>query len=195
MNSSSNTETESSNENYDMCVICQENMLESEDVYVLPECSHSYHTNCIMHWFRAGKNFCPLCNCNGVNHEACNDWTENMWDTITSNHVSFGNTKMLLMSYSNALRDFRNNKSNKVLKRKIKTVKMLEKRLIKYKKEFRDWKNSYANNDKISNILKKEQNYYTKCMKKSRDIRHRKMFIGALQWKRHNIIVAEKISI
>ena len=47
------------------CEIClEENELDS--FYTLPECQHSFHTNCIMHWFRNGNRNCPYCNNNGL---------------------------------------------------------------------------------------------------------------------------------
>ena len=49
----------------EICVICLD-PLETE-IYSLPECTHKYHTNCILHWFRAGHNKCPLCNNVGIN--------------------------------------------------------------------------------------------------------------------------------
>jgi len=45
----------------DRCVICLE-QLDSKPTYSLPECSHAFHQNCIMHWFRQGNFKCPLCN-------------------------------------------------------------------------------------------------------------------------------------
>ena len=48
------------------CAICHDN-INNKDKYILPECKHAYHTNCIMTWFRMGNNRCPLCNNIGVN--------------------------------------------------------------------------------------------------------------------------------
>ncbi len=42
----------------DRCVICLET-LNSKPTYSLPECNHTFHQNCIMHWFRQG-NFIQL---------------------------------------------------------------------------------------------------------------------------------------
>jgi len=50
----------------DKCIICLEN-LSSETQYELPECSHKFQQNCIIHWFRGGNCKCPLCNNLGVN--------------------------------------------------------------------------------------------------------------------------------
>lgn len=49
----------------DRCVICLET-LGSKPTYSLPECNHTFHQNCIMHWFRQGNFKCPLCNEKGA---------------------------------------------------------------------------------------------------------------------------------
>lgn len=43
------------------CPICTEDLHEN-DCYILPECDHMFHIDCIMSWFRAGNNRCPYCN-------------------------------------------------------------------------------------------------------------------------------------
>ena len=45
------------------CSIC----LEESDMqmYTLPECNHTFHTNCILAWFRKGSKTCPLCKHSG----------------------------------------------------------------------------------------------------------------------------------
>ena len=54
-----------------MCSIC----LEDNDLqlYTLPECNHTFHTNCILAWFRKGKKACPLCKDEGVIEESTVD--------------------------------------------------------------------------------------------------------------------------
>ena len=51
----------------ELCCVCHENL--ESNIYTLPECNHTFHTNCIMTWFRApsGNNKCPLCNNSGIN--------------------------------------------------------------------------------------------------------------------------------
>ena len=39
------------------------------NIYELPECEHTFHTNCIMHWFRTDHNTCPLCQNTGINYQ------------------------------------------------------------------------------------------------------------------------------
>lgn len=43
------------------CPICNENFNEN-DMYILPECDHMFHTDCIISWFRQGNRTCPYCN-------------------------------------------------------------------------------------------------------------------------------------
>jgi hypothetical protein len=45
------------------CVICL-SILEDESlngVYIIPECKHKFHSDCLMNWFRQGQSGCPLC--------------------------------------------------------------------------------------------------------------------------------------
>ena len=64
----------------DKCVICQEG-LSSAQTYKLPECGHTFHTHCIVTWFRSrpsnhDSNFnillqggsCPCCGNKGINN-------------------------------------------------------------------------------------------------------------------------------
>jgi hypothetical protein len=44
----------------DTCTICYNEMNEN-DSYTIPECSHKFHTNCIVNWFRISNGICPYC--------------------------------------------------------------------------------------------------------------------------------------
>ena len=53
-------------EEADLCIICYSELDCSGSVtYSLPECGHTFHQNCIMHWFRQANSKCPLCNNTG----------------------------------------------------------------------------------------------------------------------------------
>ena len=52
----------------DVCSICLDK-LDIEQNYKLPECGHTYHTNCIMQWVRAGHPKCPYCGNTGLNND------------------------------------------------------------------------------------------------------------------------------
>lgn len=48
------------------CAICKLS-LEKDVTYRLPECHHTFHTACVVAWFRAGDCRCPICRNTGVN--------------------------------------------------------------------------------------------------------------------------------
>lgn len=51
---------EVSDEEGSICCICFA-QLEDGDAYTLSECNHTFHTTCIMKWFRSKNDSCPLC--------------------------------------------------------------------------------------------------------------------------------------
>ena len=66
-------------EDNNICIICQED-LNTAQTYKLPECGHTYHTHCIVTWFRHSptcQNYyeggldgkCPLCGNQGINNK------------------------------------------------------------------------------------------------------------------------------
>lgn len=48
-------------DNEDVCAICKTNYEEDGNTYTIPECSHMFHSDCILQWFRSGSNTCPYC--------------------------------------------------------------------------------------------------------------------------------------
>jgi hypothetical protein len=44
----------------DLCVICLSHMEEDEKYTI--DCQHTFHTKCIMEWFRRSNGNCPCCN-------------------------------------------------------------------------------------------------------------------------------------
>jgi len=47
-----------------MCCICLDTVF--TEIHQLPECGHSFHSNCIIAWFRKGNKTCPLCKDEGT---------------------------------------------------------------------------------------------------------------------------------
>ena len=68
---------ESDDEEEEKCMICHES-LATAPTYALPECKHTYHTHCIVTWFRhrppegrlgsSSDGKCPYCGNRGINH-------------------------------------------------------------------------------------------------------------------------------
>ena len=44
----------------EICVICLSSLKSGENIYKL-ECNHSFHTDCIINWFRKSHGKCPCC--------------------------------------------------------------------------------------------------------------------------------------
>jgi hypothetical protein len=49
------------------CMICKDELVCGQ-CYTLPECNHTYHTHCLISWFRNGDSRCPYCGNKGVNN-------------------------------------------------------------------------------------------------------------------------------
>jgi len=84
------------------CMICREE-LTCQPCYTLPECKHTYHTSCLVNWFRNGDNRCPYCGNKGINNNSNND--------NYSSYGFFGKTEFD-NQYINDLKKFMNNKKN-----------------------------------------------------------------------------------
>ena len=50
------------------CSICMESILLYKQTHKL-SCGHTFHSNCIMSWFRSKNNTCPYCRCTGMKEE------------------------------------------------------------------------------------------------------------------------------
>lgn len=48
-------------EEENICCICQDCISDHKTKYVIPECKHNFHSNCIIEWFRSGATTCPYC--------------------------------------------------------------------------------------------------------------------------------------
>ena len=51
-----------------ICAICAKSM-DNEETYTLTECGHTFHTECIINWFRNCNIVCPFCNDIGHSEE------------------------------------------------------------------------------------------------------------------------------
>ena len=68
------------NDDEEICAICQDVLDNGEEqIHILPECNHAYHTNCIVTWFRTGNIKCPCCGHGGVNKKISGDHQGRAW--------------------------------------------------------------------------------------------------------------------
>ena len=125
----------------EICAICHEDLSGEGLLYHLPECTHIFHTNCIMHWFRTGHNTCPLCLNTGVNSE---------------NDLNWGQAASALYNYKKLRRKALRKDAPKELKRSIATIKRIERRHKKLKEKFKKFKKEIPPHGKTREELNKE---------------------------------------
>ena len=162
----------------DICPICHEDL--SNNIYTLPECSHIFHTNCIMHWFRAKHNTCPLCNNTGINSQYDIPWS--------IRQGAMENYKRLRMQS-------RRKNASKELKKQIDSLKKLENKFKKIKKEYTEWKNTIHKDKTYKELSVINRKYRSKKWQCERTIRMRKVGIGISTQGTTPIIIATKINV
>ena len=144
------------------CVICHET--NGEQVYCIPECNHKYHTNCIMTWFRAGHNTCPLCNNQGINAQTQpTSWTDRL---------------KALENYKELRRDACRKDAPNELKRSVKSLRRMEAKMQanrKRKKEFMTSKHPCLTGREL---LNKHTKIKREGYRMERVIRRKKLLIG-----------------
>ena len=169
----------SSNDLVDICAICHDEL--SGDMYTLPECSHVFHTNCIMTWFRMKKSSCPLCNNCGVN---------NFKDL---EKVSWRDRDRAFTEYKRLRAFSRRKNAPKELKKKINDIKKLEEKEKKMKKEFQDFKNNKpSDNLSVKQIVTKYNDMRSRNCKMKWKLRRKKQLIGFSSNNIINIIIPVK---
>ena len=164
------------------CMICLEN-LSNEQQYSLPECSHTFHQNCIMHWFRGGSHKCPLCNNLGVN-----DTTNS--PNITGSSTRWGWWRGGKFKYK-MLRQYARRKDAPVLlKKEIAKLKKLEERQRELRTEMKEFKNKVG---KFKDLQKEWSKYRNKRWRMEGRIRQKRMAIA--NFNIVPIIIAKKVTL
>ena len=128
-------QTEDNDNNF--CSICFTST--DENICTLNECQHSFHTNCILRWFRSGNSSCPCCRSVPLEPE-------------------FGPEKHGRYKF---LRKYSNRKeAPKELKNLVEKLKKKEKYLQECNKNIREWKKTKEgkNWQRLNKIYKKLKN-------------------------------------
>lgn len=126
----------------DICSICHENLNNNEQIYILPECSHRFHTNCIMHWFRTDHNRCPLCNNEGIN--------------FNENNYDYEELRLFDTYYRMASNHCRRKDANKIILKENKKLRTLQNKEKTQKQLLKDFKNEKCNPEKTNEQVFKE---------------------------------------
>ena len=163
-----------------LCVILEDKVSDNcKKCYYLPECYHSFHTECIIHWFRQGRKTCPVCNNNG----AVTD-TQNTRDL--SNSYVFGRARDI----SHALRFAKTDKASSDLK---KTVEKYRKLLDTLKDKQSNLKEVQHEVGVFKEIRKKVSKLRSDVWKCKRNIRSTRLQIEMFFPIEKVIIVSRKI--
>ena len=141
-----------------ICPICQE----STDLpkFRLPECSHEFHTECIVHWFRQGERRCPMCNNEG--HTSQQE-VNNIPEIYVSSYYGSRSKVQFLKKYA------RRRNCDPLLKEYIEKLKKLTEKLKTIKKEESEFKNNFNGNFK--ELKKKESSIRQKMRRVGGQIR------------------------
>ena len=168
-------------EDCDNCAICREKL--DNNIYTVPECSHKFHTNCIMTWFRTGYDSCPLCQDHGIN--SLDDmYRKTYW---CSRKIAFSNYKKI-RSRS------RNKNFNSSIKKKIVRLEKLEKKYKLLIKEIKNFDNTAHPELTTKQVLKKYRLLRGRKWRLNSKIRREKELIG-FSTKITNIIIPKKVNI
>ena len=163
----------------DICAICHEEL--NNELYTLPECKHTFHTNCIMTWFRAptGNNKCPLCNNSGINKLS------------DLNNLHWCERQRAEENYKRVRASSRRKNCPKHVKKMIEKIKILEKQQKDRGKNFKEFKKTKFPDKTAQEIYKEYIKFRQDKWKLFRRIRRQKALIG-FQQNVVNIIIPIK---
>ena len=136
------------NDDENICSICYEPLNESDSNL---ECGHRYHSNCIIKWFRSGKQNCPLCNDTSI------DTSNLLWGT-----------KIETISQIKKLGRKKNCPLN--IKKTLDNIKKVDINFKNIKKDEKEFKNEYKD------LIKKYKSFIVKRWKnrrKKREYEHK----------------------
>ena len=139
-----------------LCPICHEN--NDNQKYTLPECNHTFCTECIMHWFRQGHTRCPMCRNPGhVDQDNAN------LDFFTTSYYGLNQKVNFLKKYS------RRRDADQLLKKYVKDLREAEKKEREISKELVNFKKNYVGT-------------YNELMKKTSSFRNKKGRLHKKTW-------------
>lgn len=147
--------------NENLCTICLSDIsnCSENELYTLP-CNHTFHTKCIMEWFRISNGNCPLCNDN-----------PNTTTTIDEFSFSFNTGELVNERCKLIKRRYKNNKQcPKLLKNSIHKLEELESELKENGKNRRE----FLNKDIVKQFKSELKELNNKIYKSNSKIRKQK---------------------
>jgi len=109
------------------CMICRDE-LQCSQCYTLPECNHTYHTNCIVSWFRNGDSRCPYCGNKGINNKNTSNMGEYLSRTSNNRYYSMHYEAQSLVDIRKNiyLKKYDTNKRCLQIRKQFEKIKILE---------------------------------------------------------------------
>ena len=144
------------------CVICCEE-LDKYPTYSQEKCKHTFHTHCLVTWYRIGNNFCPCCNNNKYQfgsrllyfqREICDRRVLNLKNEKNLNKK----TKQILDDLEKIKIQLKENKKNRISKKYIKENNLSYKETLDYRKN---------NLNECYKLYMKQTNKYKQIMKET----------------------------
>lgn len=150
------------NSTEEKCVICLNDIDLSDTENYKLDCSHTYHTKCIVSWFRTATSSgrCPMCNDNNTN------------DNLQ--YLSWYNRNYVLDRFK-VIKNVNKKNHPEKLKKELEKVKKLEDEL----KDFNSERKEFYKKDEIKEYIKQDKKYKKLSWKKQEKILKQKTKIVA----------------
>ena len=138
------------------CMICKEELLCSQ-CYTLPECNHTYHTNCLITWFRNGDSRCPYCGNKGINNK---DADFSRHDRSRYYSIHYEKQSLIDIKKNIYLKKYDNNKICLNIRKLFEKIKVLEENYKVECEKFKEFRQSLKQTPAIYNETKKKMMAY-----------------------------------
>ena len=142
----------------DFCSICHVDI--EQNMYTVPFCEHTFHSDCIIEWFRRGHTSCPYCRAEPEHNDQ-------------PRYIPWGDRQ--------AIYTFKKNYATKVnapkeLKSLVRSLQKFEKKLKDDKKMVSEWKKS-TDGQEYKRLVKIHRQHNGKTWRRNRKIRELKASI------------------
>ena len=162
--------------NSQICLICHDT-LEGCHNYTLPECKHTYHTECIVTWFRKENQAnCPYCGNKGINNKERKGRNGRRMPFFGYRRSRMGCSPLFqdMINYS------KRKDAPKILLKKIEELRTIENKLKENKKEIQQFNNMVTSELTSKEIINKSKNLRSKGWEITRRINDKKVEISLL---------------
>lgn len=138
------------------CMICREE-LQCSQCYTLPECNHTYHTNCLVTWFRNGDSRCPYCGNKGINNK---DVDLSRLDRSKYYSIHYEKQSLIDIKKHIYLKKYDSNKNCLNIRKIFEKIKVLEENYKVECEKFKEFRQSLKLNPALYNEAKKKMMAY-----------------------------------